>query len=486
MEYLYEKLRKIEQSGFYAFHMPGHKRNPNLIDAELPYKIDITEINGFDDLHHPDGILKEAQERAADLYGAEETHYLINGSTAGLICGILGCTDAGDQILMARNCHKSVYNAVYINKLKPVYIYPELLSSGKGHDSDINGPVSVMQVQKLLEKNPNVKAVVITSPTYDGVVSDVSGIAEVVHKNRIPLILDEAHGAHFGFHSYFPQNGNQLGADIVIHSLHKTLPSLTQTALLHINGMIADREKIRMYLDMLQSSSPSYVLMASMDECIHLMEQGKEELFQRYTGMLQKLRSALCGMEHLHLWEYKEYDRSKILISTAGCSVRENRRVNYSGRQLSRDLREKYLLEFEMEAPGYAIAMTSPGDTESGIKRLIHALNEIDGKLAENLNYEGINSKIALENTELRRNTQVYCNWEIKKFSNKTKRIPYVESAGYISIEYAYVYPPGIPFVVPGERISQYTVKQLSSYLENGFEIRGTKEREKIEVLVNG
>ena len=182
MEYLYDKLKKLENSDVHGFHMPGHKRNGSLTGADLPYGIDITEIDGFDDLHHAEGILKEAQKRAAVVWHADESHYLINGSTVGLISAVLGCTHRGDRILMARNCHKSVYNAVFLNELHPVYLYPQLLSSGKRVQGDLNGPVTASQVEQALEKNPDIRAVVITSPTYDGVVSDVRAIAECVHR----------------------------------------------------------------------------------------------------------------------------------------------------------------------------------------------------------------------------------------------------------------------------------------------------------------
>ena len=229
MEYLYEKLTAYGNSDYYAFHMPGHKRNMELMRARLPYNIDITEIDGFDDLHHAEGLLKELQENAARVFQAEETHYLVNGSTVGLLSAVMGCTERGGRILMARNCHKSVYNAVYMNELRPVYIYPEF-----SEETDLNGEIHVDQIKKLLEEYEDIQVVVIVSPTYEGVVSDIEAIAEIVHEYKIPLIVDEAHGAHFGFHSYFPQNANTQGADVVIHSLHKTLPSLTQTALLHI------------------------------------------------------------------------------------------------------------------------------------------------------------------------------------------------------------------------------------------------------------
>ena len=238
MERLYDKLKAYSESDFYAFHMPGHKRNKALLGIELPYDLDITEIDGFDDLHHADGILKEEQERAARVFGAEESHFLVNGSTAGILSAVMGCTHRGDKILVARHCHKSIYHAIYMNGLVPRYVYPEFDIS-----MHMNGEISKEDVAKALAAEPDIKAVVIVSPNYDGVVSDVKGIAEVAHSYRIPLIVDEAHGPHFGFHPAFPGRANDLGADVVINSLHKTLPSLTQTAILHINGKTCKPQK---------------------------------------------------------------------------------------------------------------------------------------------------------------------------------------------------------------------------------------------------
>lgn len=482
MDYLYEKLKHYEHSGHYGFHMPGHKRNPLMTDAALPYGIDITEIEGFDDLHHAKGILRDAQDRAAYIYHAQETHFLINGSTAGLLCAILGCTHKGDRILMARNCHKSVYNAVFLNELNPVYIMPQ--SVGRG---DINGGITTGQVGKMLQEYPDIKAVVLTSPTYDGVVSDVAAIAACVHRYNIPLILDEAHGAHFGFHSYFPQNGNQSGADIVIHSLHKTLPSLTQTALLHMNGDIADRERVRMYLHMLQSSSPSYVLMASIDECIRMLNERGREVFNGYVDRLTDLRNSLRGMEHLHLLDADLYDCSKLLILAVNVWEKAEREMKkYTGKHLYDELNQIYLLQMEMATPFYVVGMTSPGDTEQGMKRLENAVYEIDGKLARSDGDELLDSEKQYTGLETCTNEQIFFAWETDKFTNKINSISFAESSGYIAAEYAYVYPPGIPLAVPGERISRDTAKRLAAYEDMGFDIQGTRRKGKIEVMQNG
>ena len=276
MRTLYDRLKEYGRSDYYGFHMPGHKRNLTLLGEAFPYGIDITEIDGFDDLHHAEGILKSAQERAARVYHGEETHFLINGSSVGILSAIAGVTRRGDTILVARNCHKSVYHAIEMNGLNPVYLTPGFHTSVQ-----MNTEISPQAVRKALTENPKIRAVVIVSPTYDGVVSDVEAIAEAVHEKGIPIIVDEAHGAHFGFHPYFPENANKKGADIVIHSLHKTLPSLTQTALLHMNGNFVNRGKVRRYLHMLQSSSPSYVLMASIDFCVDLLEIGRASCRER-------------------------------------------------------------------------------------------------------------------------------------------------------------------------------------------------------------
>lgn len=511
MEDLYRKLKEYENAGYYGFHMPGHKRNKALTGAGLPYGIDITEIDGFDDLHHAKGILKEAQERASRAYHADETHYLVNGSTVGILSAILGCTRKGDRILVARNCHRAVYHGIFLGELHPLYVYPERTGT-----RGINGEVSAAQIDELLRSEPDIRAVVITSPTYDGVVSDIRKIAECVHRYHIPLILDEAHGAHFGFHPYFPLNGNELGADVVIHSLHKTLPSLTQTALLHLNGALADRERIRMYLDMLQTSSPSYVLMASMDECVRILEERREEIFGRYTELLDGTRRTLKQLRHLSLLETGHYDRSKLLILaqdvisaeniralsenvngkngkedivSGDTSGEESRRIEikkYTGKLLYNELRTKYLLQMEMASPGYVLGMTSPADTPEGMERLKRALFEIDGKLAGLQKNEFFNSYNESEIGFYERNEVVHPVWKMKRFTNKEMDVELCDSLGCISAEYVYLYPPGIPLIVPGERISEGVVHQLRQYREQGFEIEGTRQRGKLRVIQNG
>ena len=484
MSTIYDKLKDYSDSDYYGFHMPGHKRNLDMLKSTVPYKIDITEIEGFDDLHHAEGILKEAQIRAARIYHADETHFLINGSTVGILSAIAGVTKKGDTILVARNCHKSVYHAIYMNELNPVYLYPEF-----NHCAQLNTEVSVDDVREALDKYPSIRAVVIVSPTYDGVVSDVEAIAEAVHEKGIPLIVDEAHGAHFGFHPYFPQNANTRGADIVIHSLHKTLPALTQTALLHINGSLASRKGVREYLRMLQSSSPSYVLMSSIDSCIDMLENRRKELFDPYVKMLEKMRGRLRQLKRLELVETENFDRSKIVISV--------RHADMSSKRLYRILLNEYHLQMEMVAGTYILAMTSIGDSEDGMERLAMALKEIDAQADERMR-----SGNCLEETptiigaSLPRPEVVYNSSVMENMldeaaisavpGSKVRRLPWRDSVGYISTEYAYLYPPGSPLIVPGERVSQEAVDMLQWYHNLRFAIEGLKEDQYIEVWMHG
>lgn len=466
MKRLYDRLEEYSKQDYYGFHMPGHKRNESFMGISLPYEIDITEIEGFDDLHHANGILKEAQERAARVFDAKETCFLINGSTAGILSAVMGCTKRGDKILIARHCHKSVYHAVYLNGLVPRYLYPQFDT-----DFHMNGEILQKDVKSALEAEPDIRAVVIVSPSYDGVVSDVKGIAETVHRYGIPLIVDEAHGAHLGFHEYFPERANRLGGDVVINSLHKTLPSLTQTALLHINGEFADGERIRKYLDMFQSSSPSYLFMASLDACVDLLERRGPEIFAPYAERLQKLREELGKLRRLRIVRTEHYDPSKIVISTA--------KTDLTSRELYETLLRDYHLQMEMAAGTYVLGMTSIADTEEGFRRLAQALAEIDDRVC------GVENRMLSDGGgKLPRQEQVFTPYEAdRRHKGEIEEIRWQESEGRTALEYAYLYPPGSPVIVPGERISPEAVRLLGFYEEQGFRIEGIKRAGFIRVM---
>ncbi|MEY8508916.1 aminotransferase class I/II-fold pyridoxal phosphate-dependent enzyme [Lachnospiraceae bacterium 42-17] len=480
MGILYEKLKNYRNSDYYGFHMPGHKRNPVFADILPGCEMDITEISGFDDLHHAEGILRGAQEAAASVFHADETHFLVNGSTVGILSAVLGVTNKHDTILVARNCHKSVYHAIYMNELDPVYVYP-----GFNTKFQLNTEICAEDVKNALDKEPKIRAVILVSPTYDGVVSDIGIIAEAAHKKGIPLIVDEAHGAHFGFHSYFPENANEKGADIVIHSVHKTLPSLTQTALLHMNGSLVERERVRRYLHMLQSSSPSYLLMSGLDSCVNILQKKSNELFLPYVDMLKKTRRKLAELKRIDIFPGKgSYDRSKIVIST--------RKTDMSGRRLEKLLLKKYHLQMEMAAGSYVLAMTSVGDRPEGFERLVKALTEIDKEIDIRMEREENATKDCVtENWQPVRGCKVYTSSQILLVEDEIKRskktgqiqsLKWEESTGYISLEYAYLYPPGIPLIVPGELITEEAAALIRQYREAGFSVEGPACVDRIKV----
>ena len=465
---LLKRLIEYQKSDVYGFHMPGHKRNETLLGRDLPYGIDITEIEGFDDLHHAEGILVRAQERAARLYHSEETHFLVNGSSVGILSAILGTTARGDKILMARNCHKSAYHGVELNGLRAVYLYPKFEVQ-----MQMNVELEVEEVVRALEEHPDAKAVMIVSPTYDGVVSDVEAIAEEVHRRGIPLIVDEAHGAHFGFHPYFPENANQKGADIVIHSVHKTLPALTQTALLHMNGTLVNRRRVEKYLHMLQSSSPSYVLMAGIDRCMELLEQEGDALFEAYVARNQALRENLSRLQHIKLLETQRYDRSKFVFSVKNTGM--------TSRDLYQMLLENYHLQMEMCAGTYVIAMTSIADTDAGFDRLQEAMCEIDALAGEpGENGQDGQAQDAFE--LLRLNARDTIAAAVAR-AEEARYVSWQEAQGQVALEYAYVYPPGIPFVVPGEAVTGEVAEQIAQYERLGFQIEGPRRKHQIGIL---
>ena len=474
-------LREYSEENVVPMHMPGAKRNNRLINEYMPdignpYEIDITEIDGFDNMHNAEGIIKAAFDRTARLYGADESLFLVNGSTAGNMAAICGVTNKGDCIIAARNCHVSVYNAIIQNELEVEYVYPQY-DEKYGYYKGITLEEIKEAVEKHLLVSENIKAVVITSPTYEGNVSDIKSIAEYLHSYNIPLIVDEAHGAHFRFSEYFPVSAAQLGADVVINSVHKTLPCLTQTGVIHLCSDRVSREKLKRFLGIYQSSSPSYILMSSIDACMDKLEREGDEMFRVFTENLEKARRRLSGCKYIRLVTPQacecqrvfDFDRSKILLSTVNSSL--------NGRELHQILRREFHLEMEMEAENYVLALAAVGDT-AGFERLCDAIEEIDRR--ESLKYrEEAVEKEPLKNGKMKQIMRIS-----QAMDAESERCPLDECIGRTSGEFAYLYPPGIPLIVPGEQISGHFVKNVRRYLEQGFEVQGLSDQTSETVCV--
>lgn len=462
MKKLYDALIEYGKADYVPFHMPGHKRA--LMEFENPYSFDITEIDGFDNLHHAEGIIKDAEKHAALVCQSDETHFLVNGSSCGILSAIFSATEQNGELIMARNCHKAVYHGAELRQLKTHYLYPEMLPEG------ILGSISVEMIEEAFAKYPEAKTLILTSPTYDGVVSDIRNIVKTAHAKGVTVIVDEAHGAHFLKESGFPKSAIRCGADVVIQSTHKTLPALTQTALIHINKDYRYREKVRKYLTMFQTTSPSYVLMASIDSAMHwYMEEGREA-YKAYLGRLKKLRAVFAAqLKHLKLLTPEnvfDHDISKVLIST--------KNSNISGEELHKRLVKKYHIQSEMVSASYVLFMTSVADTEKYYRRFLEALLEIDETLEDNSMPDKSGDGMGRPKAMMR-----IC----EAVEKKKKSVPLLESMGETSASYVYIYPPGIPLLTPGEKISERCVRQLQFYLEEELEVHGLTKEKEIEIV---
>ena len=397
---------------------------------------------------------------------------------------------------MSRNCHKAAYHGVFLNRLRVEYIYPQIIE-----EFGIQGGLVPEDVEQVLKTDHDIQAVLVVSPTYDGIVSDVEKIAEICHGYGIPLIVDEAHGAHFRYHKGFPVSALDLGADVVIQSLHKTLPAFTQTSILHVKGDLVDKERLEHYLQIFQSSSPSYLFMAGMERCLKFMEESTMDPFYH---RLVKLRRDLGAMKHLRLLGEDQkgkngvydLDISKVIISTRGTGI--------NGEELGEWLRRDYHLEMEMCAAEYVTAITTVMDTEEGLRRLRDALLEIDGKLDGKKDNQPCvrngqkNGDCAEALTDDHRR-DCKDDWALTSLCGESQnvvmtiadgweqadeKIPLENSVGRVSGEYIYLYPPGIPFVVPGERISQEVVDLVRRYQKCGYSVQGMADQSCKEIRV--
>lgn len=482
---LFSKLIEYGKSGNYAFHMPGHKRNDRLLEGMDPFQVDITEITGFDNLHHAEEIIKISMENAARYFGTDRTWFLVNGSSCGILAAIHSITDIGDSIVIGRNCHKAVYNAALLRNLDVKYLYPDYIE-----EYGINGGYNPNNLEKIFAENKNVKAVVITSPTYDGIISDVKTIAEITHRNGAVLIVDEAHGAHLGISDKLPVPAYEREADLVIESVHKTLPSLTQTALLHLCGDKVRAEKIEESLGIYETSSPSYLFMGSIDKCIRQLQTNGKEQMDDLLITVNQFRDIVNTCRHIRVpgKELKgkdnvfDVDATKIIIYV-------DSNVS-SGKILADILREKYHFEMEMVSVSYVLGITTISDNKREIIRLANALKEIDKEFQNKRLKEDkccgkpdkAEQRLQMNLLENKMELSVY---EADKKSTEAIRIE--NSAGRVTAEFLYLYPPGIPLLVPGEVISEELLQQIKEYKSKKMNINGLNDKENrlIKVIIS-
>ena len=446
-------LDKLKHYGpLYPMHMPGHKRR--LGREELPFSWDMTEVEGVDDLHEAHGILKEAMDRTAALHGAENTWYLVNGSTCGLLAGIRALAPFGSEILAARNCHKAVYHALELGDLTAHYLTPPI-------EGQVYGSIPPGAVEAALRAHPGIRCVVITSPTYEGVISDIRSIAGICHSHGVPLLVDEAHGAHLGLFPGWPDSAVRCGADLVVESAHKTLPSLTQTALLHRPaGSLADPREVERQLDIFETSSPSYPLMASLDSCTSLLLSRGEALFHSWLQTLWEFDERTRPLQHLRVLCHNDphpaffgFDPGKLPVSTDG--------TQFTGVSLAQQLRCRFGFETEMACGQICLAMTSPADDREAVLRFADALLALDRECVPReprppMLVPAPGASVTTVARALRQPAQ---------------DVPLGQALGRVSAGYIWAYPPGIPLLAPGEQITDDFIRCACALLQSGTEL---------------
>lgn len=421
----------------YPLHMPGHKRRvlpaPGLGCAAW----DVTEIDGADDLHDADGILADAMARTAALYGARRCWYLVGGSTVGLLAGIRALAPFGSTVIAARNCHKAVYHALELGRLTARWLTPPVDAQ-----FGVYGSVRPADVAAALDAAPDAKCVILTSPTYEGVLTDVRSVAQICHARGVPLLVDEAHGAHYlplaAPHGW--QGGAvAAGADLVVQSAHKTLPSLTQTAFLQLNGGLADPAEVERQLDVFETSSPSYPLMVSLDGCTQWLAEHGDAAFAAWRARLERFDAAV-----------KDLKKTKVMcLGTDGLDAHPDFFAHDSGKILMEigARGAAYLrasgFEPEMVCGPNVLAMTSPCDEEAALDRLAEVLRAWDAQAAppapagQLLPPPGA-ARCTIAEALLR----------------PARTVPLADAAGKTAAEYLWAYPPGVPLIAPGEEVT--------------------------------
>lgn len=483
---LYERLKESYFQRASRFHVPGHKGGQALTIEdkgilEDVMTIDYTEVSGLDDLHHPQGVIHEAQQLAAKCFGANETFFLVNGSTVGNLALILSVCQRDDLILVQRNVHKSILHGLMLAGARAVFLPPEIDPL-----TGIAAGVSSQSVERALLKHPEARAVLVTNPNYYGMGSSLKKIAELAHAYDMPLIVDEAHGAHFGFHPELPGSALSMGADAVVQSTHKMLTALTMGSMLHLRGERIDRRKTASFLAMLQSSSPSYPIMASLDLCRARLEMAGEELF---VGALEKCRELrkeisskmpwfLIVNQERHATEAYDYiDPFKVTISDATGTL--------NGYQLQQQLENEGCL-IEMADTEHVLLVYSIATSDKDSDRLLLALNQISNKLEL--------GKKELKETAANKvrpsyfppiPTPVQFDMSMLSPGSRLKRaVTLHEAAGYRSAESVIPYPPGVPVLFPGEVITKEVIAFLEDMVRAGARFQGEQQLVKGKIAV--
>lgn len=453
-----DSLKKIVDENIISFHMPGHKKGEiyrllgyeNIL--ENMYKLDTTEIPGTDNLHSPEECIKDSLKRASELFKSDKTFYLVNGSTCGIEAAIMAAVSPKEKIILNRDCHQSAINACIIGDIDPVYVSPSV-----NKDSNTLAGVSFEDVKSVIDDNLDVKAIFLTYPTYFGDVFDLRTICNYAHEKNMVVIIDEAHGAHLGLSDNLPNTALSQGADLVIQSTHKTLPAFTQSSMLHIKGNRIDINKLLNILRITESSSPSYLLMASLEIAVDIYEKNGVELMKKLLNNIEEFKSEVYSLENIKLEETKDY--TKIFLNT--------KKLGITGHELESILRKRYSIQVELSNYYGVLLIATIGNTKDEFYKLKDALFEIDKIYKKEDNLKDVFYPIKLPKKVLSPRQAFYMDKKNVKIEN---------SIGKVSGEYIIPYPPGVSLVSPGEQITKEVIDYVIECKSKGMNINGVKD----------
>jgi arginine decarboxylase len=468
---LFDGLVKHAQKNPVQFHIPGHKKGAGIDPAfrnfigDNALSIDLINIGPLDDLHSPKGIIKQAQDLAAEAFGADHTFFSVQGTSGAIMTMIMAVCGPGEKIIVPRNVHKSVMSAVVLSGAIPIFIHPEI-----DEFLGISHGITIESVEHALAQHPDAKGLLVINPTYFGIAADLKRIVEIAHSYDVPVLVDEAHGVHIHFHDKLPLSAMQAGADLAATSVHKLGGSMTQSSILNMKEGLVSFKRVQSILSMLTTTSTSYLLLASLDVARRqLMTEGKE-LIEKTISLAQSIRSRVNKIEHLYcvgeeILQTKaafDYDPTKLIISVKDLGL--------SGYDVEKWLRENYNIEVEMSDLYNILCIITPGDSDVEGDILVQALEKLSADFHHTA--EKVHTNVMLPEIPVLSLTPR------DAFYADTESVPIEQSVGRIIAEFVMVYPPGIPIFIPGEIITEDNLLYIKKNLEAGLPVQGAEDDE--------
>ncbi len=468
-----DALQRYIDDGTVRFHMPGHKGkqvNDNLLNDFLGNKVfaaDVTNVPGMDDLHQTHGVIKEAQTMAAETFGADFSYFLVNGSSCGLQALVMTVCNPGDKILVPRNMHRSILSGIILSGAYPVFFKPE-------YDDDYGIPVgtSPETITRSLDGHPDVKAVILVNPTYHGITSDVPRIAEIVHARNIPLLVDEAHGPHLHFHEDLPRTALESGADAAVQGIHKILSAFTQASMLHIKGNIINKQRVEACLRLLQSTSTSYLLLASLDAARAQMAARGRELLHYALEQANYLRREINSIPGFSVLGHEMIGRNGVCGLDSTKVTISVRKLGVTGLWAERWLREQHHIQVEMSDVYNLLLIVGFGNCHTDTEYFLRALKDMRKYIVQN--QVRANSAIRMVNVTPGIPELVIPPREA--FVAPVATLPLEEAVDRISTEVVACYPPGIPVLCPGEKVTGEIVNYLIVKRDLGAHFQGCSD----------